>query len=227
MNNKMVFLKRSKKENRKWSLRPLHIFIITGLFIFLNTCSVIAQGTNNPYPIDSTDIKVVFDQLGVNIFKFPVTIKDTAKHRINYIIEISDSGTVIYHKDFIETLLMETPKGFTPEDLGINDFYPKLDTGTHLVRIYLKHTFINEVSVIFVSKYATQKTDFEIDANTYGTANSRAFNYKGLILKKPTPLVVFYMNKKEKPVLSCPGRLSATEVQKRYDKTIIIYGELY
>jgi hypothetical protein len=196
-------------------------------FSLLNALGSTAQGTNNNYPIDSVDIKMAFEQLGIQVYKFPYTVSNVQKPRFNFKIEMTDSSKLVYENKGVDDLLAHIPKGLSAEDMGINEAFPKIDSGNHFVRIYIKHSNPDKLALIIAHRYSNQKIEFDFDSEKYGPSNSRAFNYTGIRQKEMVPLVVFYANIKGKPVLSCPGRLGPKEVQKRYDKTIIIYGALY
>src|SRR5438270_10935123 len=79
----------------------LRITICVLVTLFVARASY-GQGLNNPYSIDSTDLKLGLEMLGVTIYKFPVAAKDSAL--LNYIVDEYKGTKLIKHTNALESI---------------------------------------------------------------------------------------------------------------------------
>lgn len=188
--------------------------------------ALFAQGTNNYYPLDTTDIKASLEMLGIQVYKFPITVHQKQTYRVNIIVEQSRNGKTMQTANTIEDFRSSQPQGTDPKNMPLDYVAPALDTGTTFLRVYIRHSEKTEMSYKYSLPYSSVTTSLEIDTSKYGSSNSRAFTYGGLKPRVKTPLVVYYMNTKGTPLLPCPGRATPDDVAKRYAFAVIIYAEL-
>lgn len=199
--------------------------IVLLLFCFF-TIPTFAQGTNNPFPFDSTDVKNSLELLGMQCYKFPVVVQQAKKYRLNYIIERTVNEKTIEVMNIVKGLKQGLPKGLSLKNLPVDVIVPPLDSGMTYLRTYVQHSKETTVSLTYSSQYSKQTVDIDIDTSKFEKSHSRAFTYKGIKLGERVPLVVFYMNAKGSPFLFCPGPLLPPDIIKRYPFVLVMYAEL-
>ena len=127
------------------------------LFIFFTSKLVLSQGTNNDFEYDEKDFNLLFNELGITTFKFPIQQK--ANQVLDFVVEEYIEGELISAKSVIEYTKDQFKQyGLDP----ISYFQAKMDT------IYL-HRFY------FIKK----DTSLEIKVNTHGVTAKQTINTLG------------------------------------------------
>lgn len=182
----------------------LLLFLCLNIFCF-------GQGENNTYDIDSEDMKNVFEEQGIHIFKYPFTLKKGEYISISY--EIFEKGKLTTAKHLIEDFQIdnkiEIDHHIARKDTTVFHrfyFFEKNDTLT------MKQNLpgIKPVENIDVSKIVT------------GSFNSRTDIPKDLTKKEE---ILFYYGNTSKGSLNCSSGISKTDLIKRYDFVILFYAE--
>ena len=186
-----------------------------------------AQGTNNTFDYDKEDLNVIFKELGISTFKFPV--KQSTNQLFNIVIEEYEDKKMISSVSVIDDMKSRFEK------IGIDAvsyFKPKTDS------IYF-HRFY------FIEKDSTMKVRIkshgievpkEFSLSGKSTFSFNAFNnlklendISYLEVDKPEILVYLYANssnEKDKP-LWCPSGLSKEQLLERFYYFIFISIEPY
>lgn len=112
--------------------KPMYRYGITLICVL---CVVVpshlfAQGMNNDYPLDSTDVAVAINMLGFHIFKFPVHTTVGKKVYLNYTTEKYENSKLVESYDNYKGLIKTLPQEM------VMSMLPPLDTSESVVRLY-------------------------------------------------------------------------------------------
>jgi hypothetical protein len=188
----------------------------TLLILFL-PCVIQAQGFNNNYPVDQTDLKFLFEQNKLEPFKF--YFKGSKDSAANIIIEEYNGGKLKNTINVFEKFKPVISMGDEP----MSFFFPKLnDTATHWIRFYSDERIKDTLSLWF--KTDKLETRFSFNTNSICLTAARTFDDIPLQLSTRQRLVVFYGNK-DATLISCPGDASVKDIVKMYDFVVMVYAE--
>jgi hypothetical protein len=215
--------------SRRHSLKnvlKLKMIPLVGMFLAF-AANLNAQGTNNNFEYDNTDMNVIFKELGITTFKFP--IKQTTDQMLNIVIEEYEDKKILNSISIID----DAKNIFGSIGIDADTYFrPKKDS-VYFHRFY----FIEKDSII------------KIRTKTHGFENSKSFsligkstfsfnafsNFKSendknyLEIDEPEILVYMYANSsndKDKP-LWCPSGLSKEQLLDRFYYFIFISVEPY
>ena len=205
---------------KKYVLKAISIMGVILLFaVKLN-----AQGTNNGFAYDEADFNVIFKELGVTTFKFPV--KQNANQLLNIVIEEYEGKKLLNSISVID----EAKKSF--EQFGIDAtsyFKPKADS-----IYYHRFYFIAKDSIVRVRiKSHGFERPIEFNLSGKSTFDFNAFsdfeNEEFLEADNPEILVYLYansLNEKDKP-LWCPSGLTKEQLLELFYYLIFVSIEPY
>ena len=203
--------------------------MIIMILLWVCTVKLNAQGMNNDFAYDEVDFNMIFGELGIRTFKFP--IKQNTNQIFDIIIEEYEDKTLINSISLID----DTKKQL--EKYGINadsNFKPRKDS-IYFYRSY----FIEKDSIITIKlntigiqtqyKFSLSgKSTFSVNANTFDKFKSEG-NVKYLDVDKPEILVYLYANssnEKDKP-LWCSTGLSKERLLESFYYFIFVSIEPY
>jgi hypothetical protein len=198
-------------------------------FFLIFTLELFSQGTNNDFDYDKEDFNVIFKELGISTFKFP--IKQNPNQLFNIIIEEYENGELIKKISVIE----DSKSAF--EQYGIDAlsyFKPKRDS-VYFHRFYF---FKNDSTIkIRVKTHGIEtvkdfslkgKSLYSINANNDIGSKLRDNQYIE-VENEPEILLYLYANsvdENNKP-LWCPNGLSKEKLLERFYYFIFITIEPY
>lgn len=178
-----------------------------------------AQGLNNKYDIDSEDLKNVFKEQGVDIFKFPFDLKKGEYISISY--EIYQEGILMDKKNIIED--MQIGNGIT-----MDHHISRKDTVIFHRFYFLKKNDTLVMRQNFPGASTIQKIN--LSNITIGGFNSRVNVSPDLLNKEE--ILFYYGNLKKrkndgksKGWLMCSTGIPKNELIKNYDFVILFYAE--
>jgi hypothetical protein len=203
----------------------LKVIRIMGMFLLFSV-NLSAQGLNNNFDYDKEDFNVIFKELGITTFKFPV--KQSVNQIFNIVIEEYEDKKLMNSVSVIDDMKGELEKiGMD----AISYFKPKADS-IYFHRFY----FIEKDSTLKVRiKSHGIELSKEFSLSGKSTFSFSAFdiftleNNSCLEIDKPEILVYLYANssnEKDKP-LWCPSGLSKEQLLERFYYLIFISIEPY
>ena len=199
------------------------------LILLFFTPDLFAQGTNNDFDYDKEDLNVIFKELGISTFKFP--IKQTPDQLLNIIIEEYENKELIKKISVIE----DVKSAFEQYGMdGLSYFKPETDS-VYFHRFY----FFKDDSTVKI-RVKTHRTELEkkfsfegkslYGINTNGDTGSELRNNPYIeIGDEPEILLYLYANsaeEKDKP-LWCPNGLSKEQLLENFYYFIFITIETY
>ena len=198
--------------------------------LLICTFNLYSQGTNNDFDYDKEDLNVIFKELGISTFKFP--IKQSHDQLLNIIIEEYENKELIKKISVIE----DVKNGFEQSGLdGLSYFKPETDS-VYFHRFY----FFKDDSTVKI-RVKTHRIEFEppkfsfegkslYGINTNGDTGSELRNNPYIeIGDEPEILLYLYANsaeEKDKP-LWCPNGLSKEQLLENFYYFIFITIETY
>lgn len=198
-------------------------------FLLIFTFNLYSQGINNNFEYDKEDLNIIFKELGVTTFKFP--IKQTPNQLFNIIIEEYENKQLIKKISVIEKIKTAF------EQYGIDAlsyFKPERDS-VYFHRFYF---FKNDSTIKLQIKthgiQAVESFSFKgkslYDINTYNDTSSKLNENRYMEIKnEPEILLYLYANstdENDKP-LWCPNGLSKEQLLERFYYFIFITIEAY
>ena len=198
---------------------PRIIFCIGLGLIF--AISLHAQGLNNNYPTDATDIKNSLKLLGIENYKFPFAAPSDDVY-LNYITEEYNDTTLIERVDNYRYLL----KNIDEKHLKSLLRTLKLGQDTDFMRIvyYDKPNEPFQLQLSYKSYGSTMNSKF--DRSKYGTLLTRGYTFTVPKLNEQVPVLAIYAHRKGAPVIHCAGDTPPEKVKKMYEYTYFVYVEL-
>ena len=199
---------------------------IIGVFLVL-AVKLNAQGTNNNFDYDNEDFNMIFKELGITTFKFP--IKQSTDQLLNIVIEeyenknlLSSVSIIDYAKSAFGKIGIDAISYFKPkkDSIYFHRFYFVVKDSTVSVR-FKTHGFSGprEFSL-------SGKSTFSFNAfDNFKVENDMTF----LEVDKPEILMYLYANssdEKDKP-LWCPNGLSKEQLLERFYYFIFVSVEQY
>ena len=202
--------------------------VMIGILLSLSV-KLIGQGTNNNFDYDRDDFNVIFKELGITTFKFP--IKQSSDQLLNIVIEEYENKRLLKTISLID----EGKKAFGQYGIdALSYFRPESEKDSiHFHRVY----FVAKDSTIIIrirthgfeipSQFSlSRKSLFSFNSfNNFNSENGRRF----LNVNKPEILVYLYANsseEKNKP-LWCPTGLSKEQLLERFYYFIFVSVEPY
>ena len=206
----------------------MKIIKLTGISLFL-TFKLCAQGTNNDFGYDKEDINVIFKELGISTFKFP--IKQNTGQLVNIIFEEYENRELLQKISIIDDIR----RAF--EEIGVDGlsyFNPQKDSiyfhrfyffkNDSIVKIRLKAHGVEapkEFDLKGKSLYAIN-TDNGIDVSSKNDQYVEVGDESKILLY----LYANSIEEKDKP-LWCPNGLSKEQLIERFHYFIFVSVELY
>lgn len=177
------------------------------------------QGTNNEYNIDLLDVKTVFEEQGIYIFKYPFELKKGEYISISY--EIYENGKLAKTNNLIEDFQIEN-------DIRINHHIVSNDT-TIFYRFYF---FVKNDTLKMVEHLPGIKPTQKIDISKIALSsfNSNTGIQKNLTKKCELFYYYGFLRNGEKMQntdgwLPCSTGLSKDKLVVEYDYVIMFYAE--
>ena len=197
------------------------------LLIF--TSNLYSQGTNNDFDYDKEDLNVIFKELGISTFKFP--IKQSASQLLNIIVEEYENKELIKKISIIDDVKQ------TFGQIGVNglSYFKAPKDSVYFHRFYF---FKNDSTIkirikthgLETSKVFSLEGKSLYSINTNGDTGSELRNNQYMEIEdKPEILLYLYANaadEKDKP-LWCPNGLSKEQLLERFYYFIFISIETY
>jgi hypothetical protein len=186
-----------------------------------------AQGSNNNFDYDREDFNVIFKELGITTFKFP--IKQSTNQLLNIVIEeyedkkmLNSISVIDEAKSLFGQIEYDATTFFKPEadSIYFHRFYFVVKDSTVKVRVK-SHGFE------FPKEFSLSgKSSFSFNAfRNFKSENNITY----LEADKPEVLVFLYansLNEKNKPLL-CPSGLSKEQLLERFYYFIFVSVEPY
>ena len=198
------------------------------VFSLIFTVKLYSQGTNNNFDYDKDDFNVIFKELGISTFKFP--IKQGSDQLLNIVFEEYEDKKLTKKISVID----DTKQTF--EQIGVNglSYFKAPQDSVYFHRFYF---FKNDSTIkIRVKTHGIEMTkDFNFNGkslysiNTYIDGSKSESNLYTEIGDEPQILLFLYANsidEKNKP-LWCPNGLSKEQLLERFYYFIFISIESY
>ncbi len=179
-----------------------------------------AQGMNNNYPIDSTDVQNALSMLGLEVYKFPVRAPADSSVFLNYIVEVYEDGELVKTINQRESW-KKTPK----EYVRMFAEAAQLSDSNRFLRVYWHTRAPGDVAVRLAYESGATNYTFEFDAEKFGLAQCRAMNWTTSQITEKKPVSVYYSAYKDKEAISCPGSAPVEAIVQRYGHVIVVYVE--
>ncbi|MDO3695981.1 hypothetical protein QVZ41_14105 [Wenyingzhuangia sp. chi5] len=188
-------------------MKNISIFIIT---LFMNI-TLFGQGTNNKYEIDSEDLKNVFEEQGIHIFKYPFKVDKGEYISISY--EVYEKGKLQTRKNPIEDFQIK-------QGIQINHHISRKDT----IAFHRFYFFEKNKSLIMEQVLPGIELNQKIDLSkiNFGSFNSRSNVPENLLNKQE---ILFYYGNESDGWLECTTGVSKENLIKSYDLVILFYAE--
>ena len=204
----------------------LKVVCIMGMLLVF-TLKLNAQGTNNKFDYDEVDFNVIFKELGITTFKFPV--KQNANQLLNIVIEEYEDKKLLNSISVID----EAKKSFGQIGIDATSYFKPEADSIYYHRIY----FISKDSTVRVRiKSHGFEMPREFSLSGKSTFSFNAFsnfknenNIRFLEVNNPEILMYLYANsldEKNKP-LWCPSGLTKEQLLERFYYFIFISIEPY
>ncbi len=184
--------------------------------------TLLSQGLNNEVPYDNSDLNIIFKELGISTFKFP--IKQDTNQLYDFIIEEYIDGKLVSEKSIID----KAKKIFEPYNIDAMQYFEPEKDSVYYHRFYLIRKDSSLSIKISTHGFSTLE---EISSTTFSTFAARArwsikkeMDSNGFInINKPKDLMYLYANKdSSKEPLWCPSGLPKAEIIKRYYYVLFI-----
>jgi hypothetical protein len=188
-------------------------------FSLLTTNIIFGQGMNNNYKFDSEDLTNIFEEMGINVFKFPFDLKSGEYISMSY--EIYENGKLIKQTNILEDLQIEG-------GIKFNHHHSRKDT-TIFHRFYF---YEKGDSLIMQCAVPGISISEKVDISKIGKSrfSGRVDVLKNLPQKRE--IMYFYGNykksekeKESKGWLNCPSGKSNEELVDSYDFVILFFAE--
>ncbi len=179
--------------------------------IFLLGTELFSQGMNNDFPVDSMDNKIIFNMLGIEMFKFPIKkLSYKCKFRIKKIEyqnnKLTDSSIIT--------------EGL-PEDCLY--LYKK----DRMFRYYVQNIDSNTIKFIINIGSATLTQVTNYGNIQLGLSQSRAYSDYQPEKGKSVPMLIWYGYKdNKKNSIHCPGDAPIEKVAQLYDFVVAFVIEI-
>lgn len=185
------------------------VFLVL-LVIVMSNMNAISQGMNNNYPIDSIDIKNVFNMLGVEVFKIPL-LKQDEKSKLKITCEVFEN-----HKLKKTSVLTK----------GLSDDYCLLSKDQTL-RIYKQSVNDSTIALRLDMQWVTLNNLTQFDKDTLGMQQCRAYSDFQPVKGEKKPIFIWYaFGKGRTQSMHCPGNSPLAKVTELYDFVIAISVEI-
>ena len=199
---------------------------IMGVLLFF-AVKLNAQGTNNKFAYDEVDFNVIFNELGITTFKFP--IKQSTKQLLNIVIEEYEDKKLLNSISIID----EAKKAFGQFGIDATTYFKPEADSVYYHRFY----FIAKDSTVRVRiKSHGFEMPKEFSLSGKSTFSFNAFsNFKNeddiRFLEADSPEILMYLyanssDEKDKP-LWCPSGLSKEQLLERFYYFIFVSVEPY
>ena len=190
-------------------MKKIFVFLI---FIFANIASnLFGQGLNNSYPVDSTDVKNVFNMLGIEVYKFPIQ-KQKEKNRLR-IIEKK------YVKHKLVSSSVETNSEYDKDRFYLNEKEKTL-------RVYKQNVNDSTIMLRIDFDYTTITNGYQFEKDSIGIQMTRAYTDFQPVKGKTVPIFIWYAFTPEKNEMHCPGDAPIETVVELYDYVVAILLEV-
>ena len=222
----VMSLKSLMSRERLKCVLKLKVIYLLGLFVAFAT-NINAQGTNNNFEYDMADLNVIFKELGITTFKFPII--QTADQLLNIVIEeyedkklLNSISIIDDAKNIFESIGIDADTYFRPKKDSIyyHRFYFMKKDSTIKIRVKT-HGFENSKSFSLAGK-----STFSFNAfSNFKSENDLIY----LEIDESEILVFLYANSsndRDKP-LWCPSGLSKEQLLERFYYFIFISVEPY
>jgi hypothetical protein len=186
------------------------------IFSLRLTALMSAQGGDNNYKYDQQDLKFLFAENKIEVFKFPFrTKKDTS---LNIILEEYINGKKAQTRNFYKEIKPTLELTQTP----FKDVFPLLcDSADKWTRFYLKKVkrgveftpIIGDVISTFAFKLSGTKM--------YG---SKVFEVPNFLTDRQ-PLFAYYSNTKG-DFIFCPHKIGYKELIQSFDHVVVVFADL-
>ncbi len=196
------------KENQcRLRLRLILILLI----LIVSSLNIFGQGLNNPYSIDSVDIRNVFNILGVEVFKFPIQ-KQNEKCNLHITMEHYSN------QHLIDSVILNYK--FSENMVSIND-------KDRLLRIYKNRVNDSTIGVVLNLGNVIIFDQFKLEKDTIGMQFCRAYTDFQPEKGKKTPIFIWAaFGKGRTEYMHCPGDSPIESVVEQYDFVIAVFLEI-
>ncbi|MGQ1786161.1 MULTISPECIES: hypothetical protein [unclassified Saccharicrinis] len=195
-----------------------NLVLIFGLSL-LTAGLTFSQGTNNDYEFDTEDLSNIFDEMGINVFKFPFELKKGEYISVSY--EMYENGKRIKQRNIVEDIQVENGLKFN------HHHSPKDTTVYHRLYFYNKG---DSLLMQFVVPGISITGKVDIARIGQSSFSARVDILKNLPHKRE--IMYYYANyknsekeKESKGWLNCPAGKSNEELIDRYDLVILFFAE--
>ena len=193
--------------------------LVVFIVIYFSQIYCLGQGLNNDYKIDSEDIKAVFEEQGIHIFKYPFKLKKGEYVSIG--CEVYEKGKLIRTNHFIEDFQIDN-------DIRINHHIAKKDSMVFYRFYFFENSDSLKMRGVFNGISPVLK--FDLSNVAMGGFNARTDIPKDLIKKHE---LFFYYGllkggekiKQSDGWLDCSSGLSKDKLIDEYDFVIMFYAE--
>ncbi len=208
-----------------------HIIFIF-MLAFLVSSNLFSQGLNNNYPLDSIDLKHLFEVNKMSVFKFPLEQKKEngnlkiilESYRKNKLIS-SDNITKHIQKDLLDLSLQ-------PQTIRV--YCRVLDDNQTVKFVFYIENYSLECAVDFFETQDYQSNTFSMinapgqnEDYTIGLEFSRAYTLFQPQKNQSIPALVWYGDAVGKSgMLGCPGGHTEAEITSIYDFVIFVKFEI-
>jgi hypothetical protein len=196
------------------------VFVI--IFLNISAHPLHAQGLNNKYAIDETDIKNSLKMLGIEIYKFPLQSNDDSVY-LNFIIEEYHDTALVGRSDNLEDVKKAVPAKY----LGSTMSELRAGHDTSLIRMVTYDNTGGPFEIQFNYKaFSANCPSTQFDRTKYGKPQTRGFTYSIPKINERVPALVVYASQKGQAVIHCPGTMMPKDIKRRYPYTCFVYVEL-
>jgi hypothetical protein len=180
-----------------------------------------AQGLNNHYPIDETDIKNSLKMLGIEIYKFPLQSNEDSVY-FNFIVEEFSDTTLLERSDNLEDIKKAVPAQYLPATLSRS----LAGHDTSLVRMIMYNNPGAPFEIQIDYNGILTDCPSRFDKEKYGKPQTRGFTYSIPKINEKVPVLVIYAPKKGQQIVHCPAGFMPDQIKRKYPYTCFVYVEL-
>jgi|GEM_PF-5318207 len=192
----------------------MRVLLFLAISIFFLVTDSRAQGLNNNFEIDKTDIQNIWEMQGIEVFKFPISVR--SKSNLNFIIYQYRNQELV---DSINLLSTFKGQGVAKEMIPL--LLPELKDSM-ILRVY----FIKENEKIKLSLHSGgQKFGFSKQFDFVKMVGSRAFDVNLDSLKERKRFLAYYGVNDSNKELHCALNDSNKDLSKRMNHVLIFYVE--
>jgi len=174
-----------------------------------------AQGINNSYSVDQTDLRTALELQGIHVFKFPLHFGQPG--RVRFVFETYEGGKLQNEFDPIGRIMARVPD---PSQLMPAVGAEKMDT----VRLYIRERSDSSFDIRTAVGSMSQTIPMSRTAGQFGAISSRAFDIKPQTASKgKNPLLVLYSQASDAAVTPCPANATPLEIGKTYAWAMVVY----